>query len=147
MPPPSSLKTTDEPLKATIITLTLLTKALLIKGNVDTHELLITKRLSKTPSSYNHDVFQAVAAKQLEETGFEIHAGQTVQYLIVNARSRNANERVKAAQLLRSNTHHDIEEYLNLLFSASETLLAPFGYTKERVKTEALFHEKQVLLH
>jgi DNA polymerase elongation subunit (family B) len=119
----------------------------LVRGDVDTHELLITKRLSKTPSKYSHDVFQALAAKQLEKNGFEIHAGQAVRYLIVNARSKSASERVRAAQLVKSKTRFDVEEYLDLLVSAGETLLAPFGYSKERVKIEAVLHEKQVLLH
>jgi DNA polymerase elongation subunit (family B) len=69
----------------------------LIGGHVDVEELLVTKRLSKVPSGYAHDVFQAIAAKQLEKAGFGVHPGQTVQYLIVNASSRRANDRVIAA--------------------------------------------------
>ena len=118
----------------------------LIDGHVDVEELLVTKRLSKTPSDYNHDVFQAVAAKQLEKAGFEVHAGQTVQYLIVNASSRRANGRVVAAQLLKPSTRYDVKEYLQLLISAGETLLGVFGYTKSVIEAETLYHEKQVLL-
>lgn len=70
-----------------------------------------------------------------------------MQYLIENARSRSASERVRAAQLVESITRFDVDEYLDLLVSAGETLLPPFGYTKERVKIEAVLHEEQVLLH
>jgi DNA polymerase elongation subunit (family B) len=118
----------------------------LIGGHVDVEELLVTKRLSKVPSGYAHDVFQAIAAKQLEKAGFEVHPGQTVQYLIVNASSRRANDRVIAAQLLKPGTRYDAKEYVQLLISAGETLLGVFGYTKSMIEAETLYHEKQVLL-
>jgi DNA polymerase elongation subunit (family B) len=118
----------------------------LIKGKADVQELLLTKRLSKSPSDYSHDVFQAIAAKQLEKAGLEVHAGQTVQYLITNAKARQPNNRVVAAQILKPRTQYDINEYLKLLLSAGETLLGIFGYTKDRIQAEALDHEKQTVI-
>jgi DNA polymerase elongation subunit (family B) len=120
--------------------------AQLIEGQVDVQDLLVAKRLSKSPSNYNHDVFQAIAARQLERAGFEVHPGQTVQYLITNADSRWTNERVVAAQLLKPNTHYDAEEYVKMLFSAGETLLGVFGYTVSSIQAEATAHQKQALL-
>ena len=118
----------------------------LIEGKVDVQELLVTKRLSKSPLSYSHHVFQAIAAKQLEKAGFEVHPGQTVQYLIVNSQSRWANERVVAVQLLKPNMHYEVGEYVKMLFSAGETLLGVFGYTVGKIQAEAMCHEKQIVL-
>jgi DNA polymerase elongation subunit (family B) len=118
----------------------------LVEGQVEVQELLVAKRLSKAPSGYRHDVFQAIAARQLKKAGFEVYPGQTVQYLIVNAKSRWADERVVAAQLLKPNTRFDVREYLKLLVSAGETLLGVFGYTRNRIEAEMLYHEKQVML-
>jgi DNA polymerase elongation subunit (family B) len=118
----------------------------LIKGQVDVQELLVTKRLSKSPSDYSHDVFQAIAAKQLEKAGFEVHPGQSIQYLIVNGKSRWANERVVAVQLLQPSMRYDAEEYVRMLFSAGETLLGVFEYTVRKIQVEALCHEKQIAL-
>jgi DNA polymerase elongation subunit (family B) len=118
----------------------------LIEGKVDVQELLVAKRLSKSPLNYSHDVFQAIAAKQLEKVGFEVHPGQTVQYLIVNAQSKWANERAIADQLLKPNVHYDVEEYVKMLFSAGETLLRVFGYTADKIQAEAMCHQKQVML-
>jgi len=118
----------------------------LIKGQADVQELLVTKRLSKIPSDYNHDVFQATAAKQLEKAGFEVHAGQTVQYLILDARAKRAYDRVIAAQMLKPSMHYDVDEYLKLLLSAGETLFGVFGYTKNRIEAEALHHQKQTMI-
>jgi len=120
--------------------------AKLVEGRVGVQELLVTKRLSKSPSCYNHDVFQAIAARQLEKAGFDVHPGQTVQYLIINANSRWANERVAAVQLLKPNTHYDAEEYVKMLFYAGETLLGVFGYTARNIQAEAMSHQKQTLL-
>jgi DNA polymerase I len=118
----------------------------LVEGNVDVLELLIAKRLSKSPLRYSHDVFQAIAAKQLKKAGFEVHPGQTVQYVVTNAKSRWINERVTAAQLLKPDTHYDAKEYVKMLFSAGETLLGVFGYTASRIQAEAIYREKQIAL-
>jgi DNA polymerase elongation subunit (family B) len=115
----------------------------LIDGQVDLQELLVTKRISKAPSNYTHDVFQAIAAKQLEKAGFEVHAGQTVQYLITNAKSKWVNERIAPAELLKSKTHYDVKEYVKLLISAGETLFNMFGYDKHTIQIEALYNGRQ----
>jgi DNA polymerase elongation subunit (family B) len=118
----------------------------LIKQQVKAHDLVVTKRLSKFPSNYTHNVLQAVAAKQLEKAGFRVHSGQTVQYVITNAASRRPFQRVAAAQLLKNDTKYDVQEYLNMLISAAETLLGVFGYTKDRIQAEVFHQEKQAIL-
>jgi len=118
----------------------------LISNQIGIQDLLITKRLSKSPSGYAHDVFQAVAAKQLEKAGFEVSAGQTVRYLIVDSKSRTVNNRVLAAELLKPKTCHDVQKYLDMLISAGETLLGVFGYTKSKIRGE-VYHEKQAVLN
>jgi DNA polymerase elongation subunit (family B) len=95
--------------------------------------------------NYDHDVFQAIAAKQLKKTGFEVHAGQTVQYLIVNAESKWANERVVAVELLKPKTRYDVKEYVKMLVSSAGTLLGMFGYTKNEIQNEALCRERQAI--
>jgi DNA polymerase elongation subunit (family B) len=115
----------------------------LIRQQVDVSDLLITKRLSKSPSQYTHNVFQAIAAKQLEKAGFEVHSGQTVQYVVVDAKNKKINRRISAAPLLTPNTKPDLHEYLNMLISAAETLLGVFGYTKDKIQDKVLFYGKQ----
>ena len=121
--------------------------AKLVSKQVSIQDLLVTKRISKSPSDYSHDVFQAIAAKQLEKAGFEVSAGQTVQYLIVDSKSRTVRNRVLAAELLKPKTHCDAQKYLNMLVYAGETLLEVFGYTKDKIRQEVLFHQKQIMLN
>jgi len=118
----------------------------LLSNQVGIQDLLVAKRLSKSPSGYRHHVFQAIAAKQLQKAGFDVSAGQTVRYLIVDSKSRAANERVLAAELLTPKVHHDVQKYLDMLISGGETLLGVFGYPKKKIREEVLSHEKQVLL-
>jgi DNA polymerase I len=121
--------------------------AKIVSKQVSVQDLLVTKRLSKSPSSYSHDVFQAIAAKQLEKAGFEVSAGQTVQYLIVDSKSNTVKNRVLAAGLLKPKTRYDVQKYLDMLISAGETLLEVFGYTEDKIRGKVLFHQKQVMLN
>jgi DNA polymerase elongation subunit (family B) len=117
----------------------------LIEGKVDVEELAITKRLSKPPSGYMHNVVQAIAARQLEKAGYEVHPGQTISYIITNAGSSNPYERVAALPLIKEKTKYDKTAYLKMLVSAAETLFSVFGYTQNKV-WEAIHGERQTKL-
>ena len=119
----------------------------LIQRKVAPQRLLITKQLSHEPSKYVHDVFQAIAAKQLARLGVDVSAGQTVQYLIVDAKSRRVQNRVLVAQLVNSHVRYDVEKYLDLLFAAAENVLLPFGYSAQKIRDYVLHGERQVLLN
>jgi DNA polymerase elongation subunit (family B) len=118
----------------------------LISGQISVGDLLISKRLSKHPSDYMHDVFQAIAARQLLTAGFDVYPGQTVQYLIVDAENRSPNKRVKAAQLLNAKQKYDIAKYLEMLLEAGQTILGPFGYDLDKIRSVAIYGEKQIIL-
>jgi DNA polymerase-2 len=118
----------------------------LISKNVDIEELLIAKRLSKRPSDYTHDVFQALAARQLMTACFDVYPGQTVQYLITDSKSKRINERVLAKQLIKAKVNYDVEKYLELLVSAAETLLGIFSYNSEKIRDLIFYREKQLML-
>ncbi len=119
----------------------------LLNGKLSINDLLIKKRISKSPEEYSHDVFQALAAKQLKDAGFNVYPGQAVQYLIADADNRSPNRRVKAAQLLNANSKFDVKKYLELLLEAGETLLKVFGYNMDKIRSQALYGEKQQLLN
>jgi DNA polymerase elongation subunit (family B) len=119
----------------------------LLNGKLSINDLLIKKRISKSPEEYLHDVFQAVAAKQLNDAGFNVYPGQAVQYLIADADNRSPNRRVKAAQLLNANSKFDVKKYLEMLLEAGETLLKVFGYNMDKIRSQALYGEKQQLLN
>ena len=79
--------------------------------------------------------------------GVEISAGQTVQYLIADAKNKHAHSRVVAAQHVNSKTRYDVKKYLELLFSSAENVLLPFGYSVQKIRDYVLHQEKQTLLN
>ena len=115
----------------------------LVEGEVSVGDLLIAKRLSLRPSEYAHDVFQAVAAKQLVKAGVDVSAGQTVQYLITNAESKRVIQRVKPAQLLDAGIRYDSQKYVGLLLLSAANILSPFGYTTKNLCDLIVHGEEQ----
>lgn len=116
------------------------------KRTVDVRDLIIAKRLSMHPDRYAHDVFQAIAAKQLLKEGIEVSGGQTVRYLITDAENRRPSKRVKAAELINAETQFDAEKYVEMLILAATNILSQFGYTQKRLKDHIVYGEKQTML-
>ena len=116
------------------------------KGAVDVRDLIIAKRLSMHPDRYVHDVFQAIAAKQLSKEGIEVSGGQTIRYLITDAENRRPNKRVKAAELINAETGFDAEKYVEMLILAATNILSPFGYTEGQLKDYMVYGERQTTL-
>ncbi len=114
--------------------------------DVDVRDLIIAKQLSMQPDKYTHDVFHAIAAKQLLKEGVEISGGQTVRYLITDAANKRASRRVTAAELVDEETRFDVEKYVNLLILAGVNILSPFGYTEDNLKDQIVYGEQQTVL-
>ncbi len=113
---------------------------------VDVRDLIIAKQLSMHPDRYAHDVFQAIAAKQLLKEGIEVSGGQTVRYLITDAENRRPSKRVKAAELINAETRFDAEKYVEMLILAAANILSPFGYTQKRLKDHIVQGKRQMML-
>jgi DNA polymerase elongation subunit (family B) len=117
----------------------------LMRRDVEVRDLVIAKQLSMHPDRYAHDVFQAIAARQLMRKGIEVSGGQIVRYLITDAGSRSASKRVKAAELI-TETHFDVEKYVDMLILAGANILSPFGWAEETLKDQTVYGEKQTAL-
>ena len=144
----STAKNFEEFLKRIPESLKVITKYAekILEGKVTAEDLLITKRLSKHPQEYTHDVFQAIAAKQLMAAGFDVYPGQTIQYIIADEDNKSPYNRVKAFPLIGSKLKYDAQKYLMLLFEAGETLLGVLGYNSITIRDLSLRHEKQLVL-
>jgi len=101
-------------------------------------DLVISKQLSKDPDQYVNSVHQAIAARQLQDRGLEVMAGQTVKYIIVDADNRRPERRVLPVQLVDTESRYDVKEYLKLLVDAIYTILSPFGFTREKLMIRIL---------
>ncbi|MDH5361903.1 MAG: hypothetical protein OEW84_01120 [Aigarchaeota archaeon] len=108
-------------------------------------DLIITKSLSRNPEEYSSNVATALAARQLMEEGLEVSAGQTIRYLIRDHKAEDPRRRVIAAQLLEEDTEYDAAIYSEMLLDSAASVLAPFGYEKEKLR-QILSNTKQLTL-
>jgi DNA polymerase-2 len=109
--------------------------ALLREGKADPLELVIRRHISREPEEYTNNSASAVVARTLEEAGVQLSAGEMIEYVIVDASGKRKPEKAKALALYAFEDGYDIEKYCDMALKAVETLLLPFGYNAERLKT------------
>jgi DNA polymerase-2 len=93
------------------------------EGRVAGERLLIARRLTKDPSGYKVENMTALAAKQLEQAGVKLHAGQRVRYVVRDADAGDKRQKIIAEPFLgSSDDDYDAEKYLELLREAAEEI-------------------------
>jgi len=105
----------------------------LLNGEVPLSDLIVTKRMSKQPKNYKQQVSQVIVAQQLSKQGLEVHAGNSVKFLFINAEHKRHERRVKALQLIEKNATPDTKKYLLMLYSSAGNLLSFAGYTPQKI--------------
>jgi len=99
-------------------------------GNISKEELTIKQRISRKPSQYKVNSYQAVAARQLERSGIMATPGKNVFYIILNADAdpRFPEQKIILSDLYDEKRHHyDKKKYVELLRRAFENLF-PFEF-------------------
>ncbi len=99
-------------------------------GRISRDELTIRQKISRKPSQYKVNSYQAVAARQLERSGFVASAGKNVRYIILNADADpNFPEKKVILSDLYDDTRHkyDRKKYVELLKRAFENIF-PFEF-------------------
>jgi len=94
-------------------------------GNISKEELTIKQRISRKPSQYKVNSYQAVAARQLERSGIMATPGKNVFYIILNADAdpRFPEQKVILSDLYDEKRHHyDKKKYVELLIRAFKNL-------------------------
>ncbi len=95
----------------------------LATGDLKKEELLVAKNARQKVSEYKVANLTALALRQLEDSGIEIHPGEKVHYLIKDSKSKNKEERVRAYPFLSADDFYDEEKYRELLVKAAEEVL------------------------
>ena len=103
-------------------------------------ELTIKQRISRKPSAYKVNSYQAVAARQLERSGVVVSAGKNVRYIILNAEADPdfPEKKVILSDLYNAGRHqYDKIKYIELLKRAFENIF-PFKFPEleELLKSE-----------
>ncbi len=103
-------------------------------GQVPLRELVLTYHLSRDPDEYKSETLNAVVARQLQECGVELHAGESLHYVVTDYGADLGYDRARAWELSGDSTGYDVERYTELLLRAVETVFAPFGVNAKMLR-------------
>jgi DNA polymerase elongation subunit (family B) len=70
-----------------------------------------------------HDTLPAIAAKQMEAAGIELHPGESVRYVMTAAKDKVKDWRTKPVALMDGPLEYDVGKYLELLERAAGEIL------------------------
>ncbi len=99
---------------------------------IPVHQFLLTKSVSRALPEYVVLTATAAALKQMESRGFSVEPGESVRYVLLDARARESWRKVRVAEFLKGDEEPDAGEYIRLLCRSGQTLFTPFGYTEEK---------------
>ncbi len=108
--------------------------AALRNGVVPRSELLWTTTVSRDITSYMVHTLPKSALLQLQDRGVHIQPGQSVRYFVSDEASRDYKRRVCLAETMQGAEDIDVGYYLRQLAKCAESILIPFGYTREKLK-------------
>ena len=97
---------------------------------IPVHAFILTKSVSRALPEYVVLTATAAALKQMEKRGFSVEPGEMIRYVLLDAKARDSERKVRVAEFLQGDEAPDAWEYIRLLCRAGQTLLAPFGYTE-----------------
>ncbi len=98
---------------------------------IPVHQFILTKSVSRALPEYVVLTATAAALKQMEKRGFSVEPGESIRYVLLDARARDSERKVRVAEFLQGDETPDTWEYIKLLCRSGQTLLAPFGYTED----------------
>jgi DNA polymerase elongation subunit (family B) len=101
---------------------------------VDHQDLVLTTTVSKEIERYKVHTLPKSALLQLQDEKIQLELGQSVRYLVSDETSRNYKRRVCIAENMQGTEDIDVGYYLRQLAKCAESLLTPFGYTREKLQ-------------
>jgi DNA polymerase elongation subunit (family B) len=103
------------------------------EGECKIEDMIFTARISHSLQEYRQSNNNTAAMRQFQKVGITIQPGQSIRYVITDSASKSYMKRVKIAELVDEGTGYDRSKYNEFLLRAAESILLPFGYTKERL--------------
>ncbi|HEX5481824.1 MAG TPA: DNA polymerase domain-containing protein [Terriglobia bacterium] len=92
--------------------------ARLIECSVAPEELVISRRLTRSPRDYQKNNLTAIVARQLDRAGVELRPGENIQFIITDAHSKLLDDRVRAWTLWEGWRGYDVGAYQEALEKA-----------------------------
>ncbi|MEQ8820243.1 MAG: DNA polymerase domain-containing protein [Sumerlaeia bacterium] len=101
------------------------------RREIPQEDLVMQQSLSQDPEEYRGNGLQALAARQSMAAGLNLHAGESLRYLITSAGDPDRSRRVRLEPLWDFDTTYDPAAYVKLLRRAMNTLLWPTGHQRD----------------
>jgi len=115
-------------------------------GKISKQDLTIRQRISRKPSAYKVNSYQAIAARQLEASGIMVTPGKNVRYIILNADADPdfPERKVIISDLYNKKIHrYDQKKYVELLKRAFENIF-PFKFPELEELLKRDYNKKSV---
>ncbi len=119
---------------------------LLRSHQVDYRDLALTYRLTRDPQAYRRHTLNAIVAQQLGRRGVNLHPGESIRYVITDAKARDPHARARPVELMDASCHYDVEKYAELLLRAMATILQPASLDQEQIERRITQAESQPLV-
>ncbi len=103
-------------------------------GSVNPMELVLKRHITREADEYMNNSISATVTKLIQETGIHLSAGESIEYIIIDASGKRQPYKAKPLSLYAFEDGYDIEKYSDLALQAAETILAPLGYTHEKLQ-------------
>jgi DNA polymerase elongation subunit (family B) len=91
-------------------------------GDVSVEELIISRRLTRSPGEYQKNSATAIAARQLDRAGVRLRPGETIEYIVTDGDSTLPDDRVRALTLWEGWRGYDASRYQEMLRDAFRPL-------------------------
>ncbi len=109
--------------------------SLLRSGRANPMDLILKRHITREADEYLNNSISAVVSKMVEAMGVHLSAGESIEFIILDQSGKKKPEKAKPIALYAFEDGYDIEQYTEMALKAVETLLLPFGYDVERLKT------------
>ncbi len=117
--------------------------SMLRSGQVNPMELVIRRHISQEADEYANNSISAVVTKMLQRSGINLAPGESIEFIIVDQSGKNTQEKAKPLSLYAFEDGYDIEKYTELALKSAETILLPFGYDLEKLKSFCSVNQKE----
>jgi DNA polymerase elongation subunit (family B) len=101
---------------------------------VNRADLVFSTCISRDITAYKVSTLPKTALLQLQHLGIQVEPGQSVRYLVTDEHAHDPMKRVCIAENMQENETIDGGFYRRQLVKCAESLLTPFGYTKEHLE-------------
>ncbi|MBI3921104.1 MAG: hypothetical protein HY318_06780, partial [Armatimonadetes bacterium] len=93
-------------------------------GLLSFEDVAITRSLSRSPEMYRKANHTAIVAGELAKRGVQLRPGETVQYVVTDAKNKDVNSRARAYAEINADWTYDVKYYEEQLLVAAKEVLA-----------------------